>query len=128
MSIMDETHEKKQNLWMFTAAPAIWSTYFMITYITAAIGCSIRAEPGGSIRSVTIAIAVYTAVALAAIALVGRYGYRRHRHGSETTTHDFDTPGDRHRFLGFAILLLSGLSAIATIYVGIVAIFMRNCN
>jgi hypothetical protein len=126
--IMDETHEKKQNLWMFSAAPLIWSSYFLLAYITAAMHCSKMNEPDASTGSMTIMIAIYTAIALTGIGLVGWYGHRRHRHGSETGPHDFDTQESRHRFLGFAILLLSGLSAIATIYVGIVVIFLRDCN
>ena len=31
-----------------------------------------------------------------------------------------DTEADRHRFLGFATLLMAGLSAVATIYVALV--------
>ena len=39
-------------------------------------------------------------------------------HGNATLPHDDDTPEDRHRFLGFAALLLSALSAVAVIYAG----------
>jgi len=47
--------------------------------------------------------------------------------GSATLPHDDDTPEDRHRFLGFATLLLSALSAVAVLYAGLVAVFIRSC-
>jgi len=42
--------------------------------------------------------------------------------------HDADTPEDRHRFLGFATLLLSGLSAVAVIYTALVVVVFRSCH
>jgi hypothetical protein len=59
--------------------------------------------------------------------LVGWSGYRRHRHGTETPPHDADTSGDRHRFLGFATMLLAGLSAIATLFVAMAALYFDHC-
>jgi hypothetical protein len=75
-------------------------------------------------------------VALIAIAIVGWEGRRRHRHpssalstsGTETTTHDLDTHEDRHRFLGFATLLLAGLSAVAVLYAAMAATFFETCR
>jgi hypothetical protein len=82
----------------------------------------------GSLWTIRLVIAAYTAVALIAIGINGWSGYRRHSLGSETVPHDADTPEDRHRFLGFATLLLSGLSAVATIFGGITAVFIRSCH
>jgi len=48
--------------------------------------------------------------------------------GTEATTHDLDTPEDRHRFLGFATLLLSGLSAVAVLYAAFAATFFDTCR
>ena len=73
-------------------------------------------------------MAIYTVAALAGIGLNGWGGWRRHRRGSSTTTHDFDTPADRHRFLGFATLLLAALSFVATVFVALVALFFENCQ
>ena len=78
----------------------------------------------------------YTAGALVGIAFVGWEGLRRHRHpstalgagGTEATTHDLDSPEDRHRFLGFATLLLSGLSAVAVVYAAVAATFFETCR
>lgn len=122
------TKSDHDTLWMLTIAPAIWVAHFLLCYLTAAIWCAKFAARGGSLGHVPTAIAGYTAVALVGIAIVGWEGYRRHRYGTETTTHDLDSPDDRHRFLGFATLLLSGLSAVATIYVAFVGVIFRTCR
>jgi hypothetical protein len=91
-------------------------------------------------------------VALAGIAVTGWEGFRRHRYsppslaagpstllgaspstllgasGTEATTHDLDTPGDRHRFLGFATVLLSGLSAVGVLYAALAATYFDTCR
>jgi hypothetical protein len=120
--------EKKESLWLLTVSPAIWLAHFLLSYLTAAIWCAKVAGPGGSLGSVRVAIAVYTVLALAGIGLVGRLGHRRHRFGGATTPHDFDSPEARHRFLGFATLLLSALGAIGTLYVALAAVFIRTCH
>jgi hypothetical protein len=113
---------------VLTAAPLIWATHLLSSYITAAIWCAKVAGPGASLGAVRSAIVWYTVVALAGIALVGWRGLRWHRHGTEATTHDLDTPEDRHRFLGFATLLLAGLSALATIYAAFATSFFHGCD
>jgi hypothetical protein len=75
-----------------------------------------------------MAIAAYTAAALLVIGIVGWIGYRRHSYGSADLPHDDDTPEDRHRFLGYSTLLLSGLSAVATLYAALVAVFIGSCH
>lgn len=120
-------HEAKQSLWLLTVAPTIWGAHFLLSYVGAAIWCAKIADPPGSLGPVRLAVAAATVGALAGIAVVARAGYRRHEYGFASLPHDFDTPGDRHRFLGFATLLLSGLSAIAVIYVAIVVAFIGTC-
>jgi hypothetical protein len=118
----------KDSLWLLTIAPVIWAAHLLLSYITAAIWCARFAPPGGSLGNVRDAIAWYTAFALIGIAITGWQGFRRHQYGTETTTHDLDTPEDRHRFLGFATLLLSGLSAVAVLYVALAAVFFDTCR
>ena len=113
---------------MLTASPAIWASHFLLSYITAAVWCAKVAGPGGSLGSVRMAIVVFTAAALLGIGIIGWIAFRRHAFGTATAPHDFDTPEDRHRFLGFATLLLSGLSAVAVIYVAITVAFIGSCN
>ena len=120
--------EERQNLWILTASPVIWAAHFMLCYITAALWCGMLAGPRASLWTARLAIFLYTAVALAAIAFVGYIGYRRHSLGSATLPHDADSPEDRHRFLGFATLLLSGLSAVAVFYAALAAVFIETCE
>ena len=123
----NETHESKQSLWLLTASPALWAAHFLLCYVTASVWCAKVVGLGGSLTTARAAIAVYTALALAAIGVIGWVGYRRHSLGAADLPHDDDTPEDRHRFLGFATLLLSGLSAVAVIYAALVVVFVERC-
>ena len=126
----------KDSLWLLTIAPTIWAAHLMLCYVTAAIWCAKFAGPGASLDGVRRAITWYTAAALIGIAVMGWEGFRRHSYpstglgagGIEATTHDLDSPGDRHRFLGFATLLLSGLSAVAVLYAALAASFFDTCR
>jgi hypothetical protein len=124
---MTATAEKNQSLWLLTASPVIWAAHFLLCYATAAIWCAKVAGLGGPLGTARIAIAMYTVLALGAIGVIGWIGYRKHSFGHATLPHDDDTPEDRHRFLGFATLLLSGLSAVAVIYAGLIIFFVRSC-
>jgi hypothetical protein len=125
-------------LWLLTVAPTVWAAHLLLSYITAAIWCAKFAGPAGSLNGIPQAIAWYTAIALAAIVIVGWEGWRRHQYprgpsdpkpsGTETTTHDLDSREDRHRFLGFATLLLSGLSAVGVLYAAMAATFFDTCR
>src|SRR5687767_7384283 len=90
--------EEAETGWRLVMAPVLWATHFLACYGTVSIWCAKVAGPGGSLGGARVAIAAYTLVALAGIGIIGRSGQRRHRHGLETEPHDFDTPGDRHRF------------------------------
>jgi hypothetical protein len=127
---LDTEHppEHKDSLWLLTWAPVIWAAHFLLSYFTAAVWCGMVAGRGGSLATARIAIGVYTALALCGIAMVGWLGYRRHQYGGAPVPHDLDTPEDRRRFLGFATLLLAGLSAVATIYVALTVVFIGSCN
>jgi len=120
--------EKGSRLWLLAASPSIWAAHLLLSYVSAALWCGRPALPGGSPDGLRAAIAVYTVLALIAIAIVGALGYRAHRLGSATAPHDDDTPEDRHRFLGFSTLLLSGLSAVAVIYAALVVVFIESCQ
>ena len=124
---MAELPEKDESLWILTASPVIWAAHFLASYITAAVWCAKVVGRTGPLGSVRLAIAVYTVVALVGIGLIGWRGFRKHDLGPANVPHGFDTPEDRHRFLGFATLLLSVLSAVATVYVALAAVFLRTC-
>lgn len=116
------------SLWWLTIAPAIWAVHLLLSYITAAIWCAKVALPGGALGPVRTIVAVYAVLALAGIALVGWEGFRRHRHGTEATTHDLDSIEDRYRFLGFATLLLAGLSGVGVVYAVLAAAYIETCR
>lgn len=128
MRSMDTTAESRQRLWIVPASPVIWALHFMACYITAALWCGVVVGREGPLSSARLAIGVYTVIALAAIAAVGWLGWRAHRHGAGDPPHDADTPADRHRFLGFATVLLSGLSGVATLYSALAAVFIETCQ
>jgi hypothetical protein len=125
---MNQLAEKNQSLWLLTASPLIWAAHFMLSYVTASIWCAKLAGPDKSLWEVRVAILIYTALALIGIGLVGWVGHRRHSYGRASLPHDADTPEDRHRFLGFATLLLSGLSGVAVIYAALVVVFIGSCH
>ena len=120
--------ERNATLWTLPASPAIWAGHFLLCYVTAAVWCAKVATPQTSLWTVRVAIAVYTTIALAGIATFAFMGWRAHRLGSATLPHDADSPEDRHRFLGFATLLLSGLSAVAVCYSALAAVFIGSCE
>ena len=130
------TTPDRDSLWLLTVAPTVWAAHLLLSYVTAAIWCAKFAGPTGSLNGIPQAVAWYTAVALVAIAIVGWEGWRRHRYpstapgadGTETTTHDLDTREDRHRFLGFATLLLAGLSAVGVLYATMASTFFDTCR
>lgn len=117
--------EHRESLWILVVSPAIWSAHFLLSYVTAAVFC---ARVRGDFAAVRTAIAVYTVVALVAIGAAGWRGLRRHVFSGANTPHDFDSPEARHRFLGFSVVLLSILSAIATVYVSLPAFFIGSCR
>lgn len=123
---MPEYPEEQDSIWLLTIGPAIWALHFLTSYITAAIYCGANGR-SASLMAVRTAIAVYTAVALAGIAAAGWRGFRRHRVRTEATPYDADNPEDRHQFLGFASLLLAGLSAVATLYAGMTILYFETC-
>lgn len=120
--------EREESLWWLTAAPGLWAAHFLACYLTAAIWCAKVAGRDAGLGAAGAAVTLYTAAALAGIAFVGWRGYRRQGYGTGTMPHDFDTPGDRHRFLGFATLLLATLSFVAVVYVALAAAFVATCH
>ena len=133
---IDARTQGHYSLWLLTIAPAIWAVHLLLSYITAAIWCAKFAAPGGALGGIQTAITWYTGLALAGIAAIAWEGYRRHRYpatslattATEATTHDLDSAEDRHRFVGFATLLLAGLSAVGVLYAAIAAASFDTCR
>ena len=121
-----DTSESAQSLWLLTISPTIWAGHFLASYITAAIWCA-KAGRGADLAFVRWAVAAFTVLALAGILFTGWRGLRRHRFGTARVPHDLDTAADRHRFLGFATLLLSGVSLVGVLYVAMPALVFGAC-
>lgn len=125
---MARLEEHAESLWWLALSPGVWVVHFVLSYATVAIWCEKFGGEDGSLGAARSAVFVYTAVGLVAIAFSGWRALGRHKHqGGEVPHHD-DTPEDRHRFLGFAGLLLAGLSAVAMIYVALAAVFIGSCR
>jgi hypothetical protein len=120
--------ESRQRLWIVPGPLVIWAGHFMLSYITAAMWCGRIAGRLGSLDAARLAIAVYSAVALLAILWIAWLGYRAQALGDASPPHDADSAEDRHRFLGYASLLISGLSAVAVIYTAMAAFFIETCQ
>jgi len=127
-----ETHEgpaeERESLWWLVVSPTTWAAHFLASYATAAVWCAKVAGREGPLDGARWAIAAYTVVALAIIAWMLRHGLRRHHLGTATVPHDFDSPGDRHRFLGLATVLLSGLSAVGVVYEAMALFVFETCR
>ncbi len=121
------TAETEESLWWLASAPLAWVLHLLATYLTAANYCAKAAEDA-SLTGVRLAIAGYTAVALLALVLLARRGWRRHRAGESLGPHDFDTRADRHRFLGFTLFLLSGAAILGVAFAALPAVFMETCR
>jgi hypothetical protein len=125
---MTHLPEEHESLWLLILSPVLWAAHFLLCYSTAAIWCAKLAGPDGSLGGVRVAIAIYTVLALSGIVVIGWQAFHRHTFGSTTAAHDFDSPEGRHGFLGFATFLLSALSAVATLYAALTAVFIRSCQ
>lgn len=119
--------EKSSYLLLMTAAPVVWMLHFLLSYATASVWCARFSSVGGTLGSVQWWVGIYTVVAIGAIALTAWGAHRRHTFEAGEPPHDADTPEDRHRFLGFATMLLAGLSAVATIYSAIAVFSFQSC-
>jgi uncharacterized membrane protein len=124
----ERTAERRESLWMLVVSPTVWALHFLAAYITGALWCGMVAGPFGSLMTARIAIAAYTLVALVIIVSVGTIGFRRHRLAAGEPPHDEDTPEDRHRFMGYATFLLSGISAIGVVYAAMAIVFLEGCQ
>ena len=121
---LSETH---QSLLRLVAPPLLWAGHLLLSYSTVAIYCEKLAPNRGSLGGARIAIAAYTVVALALLVWMSIDAYRRHTYGDASLPHDFDSPEDRHRFLGFATLLLAGISIVAVLDQALPAVFIGTC-
>lgn len=120
--------EHRESVWMLVLSPTIWAVHFGLCYITAAIWCAKVPSALTPLGGVRTAVVIFTVLALGGIFVTGWIGYRAHSYGNGSLPHDDDTPEDRHRFMGYATLLLSGLSGVAVIFAALVILFVETCQ
>lgn len=119
---------RKDSLWELIAGPTIWSVYFLVAYVVAAIFCA-KGGRASDMMPLRLALLALGLVALVAIGYAGVDAWRRWRGGWEAgPPHDDDTAMSRHQFLALATLLLCGLSFVATIYVALPAVMFGSCR
>lgn len=123
---MSDLSEKSDSLWWVAAAPGIWGAHFIACYATAAVWCA-KQGMRAPLSSARVAIGVMSAVALLGLGVVALRGYRSYRAPDPERT-DSDTREARHHFLGFTLLSLAGLSAIAVVYEALAAVFIGSCH
>jgi hypothetical protein len=120
-------HER--GLWALTAGPAIWAAHFLASYVGAAVYCAKWAPAATALGPIQYYIAALTGLALLGILALGWNAYRRWYHaGDPAPPHDAATLADRRAFLGFAALLLCGLSFVATIYTALPVLLSASCR
>lgn len=126
---MIQRKHPRLNLWWLVASPTAWSVHFLATYTTIAIACAKFGTHADTADAIRLAIAGYTAVALVLMTWIGKIGYQWHQLASQRhERHADDTTLGRAGFMGFATLLLTGLSMIATIFVALTAWFIGSCQ
>ena len=125
-----DTSERHESLWWVAAPPGIWGVHFVLCYGTAAVWCAKYAGPGDSLLVARAAIGVYTALALLALGVVARRGLQRQRTLARSLDdgEDIDSPEVRRHFLGFTLLALSALSAVAVVFSALAAVFIGSCR
>lgn len=124
---MTEVPEKHDSLLWVAAAPGVWAAHFLLSYATAAVWCA-KQGSDAPLSLARGAIGVFTLVGLAAVGLVALRGLRSYRITDGKPRIDVDTSAARHQFLGFTLLSLSGLSAVAIVYQALAAVFIGSCR
>jgi hypothetical protein len=126
----------RANLITLITAPTVWALHFLVCYVAAAVHCAKAMEnarifTGPAWPDITLArviIAGATVAALAAIALSSRQAWNHWGDGDADPPYDDATFDDRQQFLGFATILLCGLSAVGVIFVALPAVFIGDCR
>jgi hypothetical protein len=120
---------------MFVAGPVIWSVHFMLVYLVTEAGCS-GDGPGLTLFDPpvpkVVTLAATAAAAVAALACAG-WSWRRWRTNAEAAADEAaDLAGglqdrDRGGTLAFAGFLLSLLSVVTILSVGLPALVLSSC-
>jgi hypothetical protein len=120
---------------MFVSGPVIWSVHFMLVYLVTEAGCSgdgpgLRLFDPPMPKAVTLAV---TAAAAAAALGCATWWYRRWQASEhEPVADEAEVAGDltdhdRGGTLAFAGFLLSLLSVVTIVFVGLPALVLSSC-
>ena len=119
---------KQASLWILIAGPTAWAVHFLVSYWVAAAYCA-KAGREAALAPARTPILWLSAAAIIVILALGVAAWRQHRAGrGGSVPHREDTALDRQRFLGFATLLLCGLSVVAVVYTTMVVFFFETCQ
>jgi hypothetical protein len=128
----------KADLWTLLMPPTVWAVHFLFCYVVAAVHCAKvgginLTEPSAGISFAALGevrplVAVGTVVALGLIVVSAWQAWRHWGPDLEGLPHDDATPEDRQSFLGFATLLLSGLSFVSVIFIALPAFLIQDCR
>jgi hypothetical protein len=121
---------------MFVAGPVIWSAHFLLVYLVTEAGCS-GDGPGLTLFDPPVpkvVMLVATAAAVAAALACAGWSWRRWQAGGSVPAADeaADMAGglqdrDRGGTLAFAGFLLSLLSVVTILFVGLPALVLPSC-
>jgi hypothetical protein len=125
---MTHPSEEKESLWRLMFAPGIWFVHFVACYSTVALWCGRVVGRGGPLQTARWLALAYTAVAVGVTVALGVHAAKRYVRHRDDYPQEFDTPRSRHRFLGFAELLLTLLSLLAVVYVALPFGFITSCR
>jgi hypothetical protein len=133
---VDLTRDRRDRvIWLvFVGGPIVWFTHFMVVYLVAEAGCT-GDGPGLDVFDHPVPTAVSlgaTAVAGGVCAALAVWGFRRWRAAAATAgvgsllDGDVDD-ADGRGTLAFIGFLLSCLSLVAVLFVGLPAPFLPSC-
>ncbi len=130
---MSRDRRARRTLALFVAGPVIWAAHFMLVYLVVEAGCT-GDGPGLRLFNPPVpAVVTLAATAVAALAtLACAWGSARRWRASPDEPEAGDLPeglpGDDHRrSLAFIGLLLSSLSFVSILFVGLPALVFSSC-
>lgn len=123
---MNASRPSWQSLWPLFAGPVAWTAHFLVSYVGAAVYCA-KLGQAADVWPLRVGLGVATVIALAFIGLAAHHGFHQWR-VERDTVQDQPTATDRRQLLGQAAILLCGLSAVATLYQTLPAVFFRSCQ
>lgn len=127
--LVDPPHPRRDDRVIgLVVAPTIWALHFLVCYVFTAVWCAKVSDGGLDVPRIVIAVATLLAlggIGLVSLRVFNEWGFTLEE---EEPRHDEDTIRSRHAFLSRATFLLCGLSAVATVYVAIPALFLSSCR